>query len=38
MRIAWLFEGSLLYLNILSIDPSPGMRQYQTILAKDYEA
>lgn len=38
MRIAWLIDDSYLYLNVLSIDPGPGMRQYQTVLAKDYEA
>ncbi len=38
MRIAWLLDGIVLYLNVLNINPSPGMRLYQTILAKDYEA
>lgn len=38
MRIAWFFDGEYLYLDVLSIDPAPGMRQYQIILAKDYEA
>lgn len=38
MRVAWLFDGQELLLNVLSINPAPGMRQYQTILAKDYEA
>lgn len=38
MRICWLIDGGMLYLNPLSIDPAPGMRQYQIILAKDYEA
>lgn len=37
MRIAWFVDEQILYLNVLSINPSPGMRQYQTILAKDYE-
>ncbi len=37
MRIAWLIDGTLLYLNVLNINPAPGARLYQTVLAKDFE-
>jgi SPP1 family predicted phage head-tail adaptor len=37
MRIAWLVDGKMLYLDVLDISDPPGIGRYQIVTTKDYE-